>query len=266
MRVNTAALRHRSGLPLTTFASHGDFANRHRCAEHGAARQRRVACRARRALEAYDSADSRFERARATGLPAALGPRDPAEALRTGAGVIEILVHPAAMGCRAAQQCAARPCSPARRSAAARALATQLRLAGAAQGELQVAVLAVRLAPLIPARPAAPSARTAHSRRRRRSPRRSRRRAPCAAGTPRTCRRPSAARERASGLASERRLAEGRRHPAQPVARHVRTRDVRDGQRPPARILEPHAQRPDGIAGAPHTYQRPEHARCAEPL
>jgi hypothetical protein len=96
MRVNTAALRRRSGLPLTTFASHGDFANRHTGVrntvlldDEGLRAELDVR------LEAYDQRlTSRFDaRSSDRGYPRLWVPADPGEALRAGAGVIEILVH-----------------------------------------------------------------------------------------------------------------------------------------------------------------------------
>jgi hypothetical protein len=96
LRVNTAAVRRRSGLPLTTFASHGDFANR----RTGVANTVLLDDPGLRAeldvrAEAYDeSVTSRFDaRASDRGYPQLWVPADPAEALRAGAGVIEILVH-----------------------------------------------------------------------------------------------------------------------------------------------------------------------------
>jgi hypothetical protein len=96
LRVNTAAVRRRSGLPLTTFASHGDFANR----QTGVANTALLDDQALRAeldvrVEAYDeSVTARFDaRASDRGYPQLWVPADPLEALRAGAGVIEILVH-----------------------------------------------------------------------------------------------------------------------------------------------------------------------------
>jgi hypothetical protein len=96
MRVNTAALRRRSGLPLTTFASHGDFANRHTGVRNtvlldDAGLRAELDVR----LEAYDQRlTSRLDaRSSDCGYPRLWRPADPAEALRAGAGVIEILVH-----------------------------------------------------------------------------------------------------------------------------------------------------------------------------
>jgi hypothetical protein len=96
LRVNTAAVRRRSGLPLTTFASHGDFANR----TTGVANTALLDDASLRAeldvqVEAYDdSVTSRFDaRASDRGYPQLWIPADPAEALRLGAGVVEILVH-----------------------------------------------------------------------------------------------------------------------------------------------------------------------------
>jgi hypothetical protein len=96
LRVNTAAVRRRSGLPLTTFASHGDFANR----RTGVANTALIEDAGLRAeldvrVEAYDEGvTSRFDaRASDRGYPQLWTPSDPADALRAGAGVIEILVH-----------------------------------------------------------------------------------------------------------------------------------------------------------------------------
>lgn len=96
LRVNTAAVRRRSGLPLTTFASHGDFANR----TTGIANTVLLDDPALRAeldvrVEAYDeSITARFDaRASDRGYPQLWAPADPLPALRAGAGVIEILVH-----------------------------------------------------------------------------------------------------------------------------------------------------------------------------
>jgi hypothetical protein len=96
LRVNTAAVRRRSGLPLTTFASHGDFANR----RTGVANTALLDDPALRAeldvrVEAYDeSVTARFDaRASDRGYPQLWVPADPLAALRAGAGVIEILVH-----------------------------------------------------------------------------------------------------------------------------------------------------------------------------
>ena len=96
LRVNTVAVRRRSGLPLTTFASHGDFANR----RTGVANTVLLDDPALRSeldvrVEAYDaSVTARFDaRASDRGYPQLWVPSDPLEALRAGAGVIEILVH-----------------------------------------------------------------------------------------------------------------------------------------------------------------------------
>jgi hypothetical protein len=96
LRVNIAALRRRSGLPLTTFASHGDFANR----RTGVANTVLLDDPALRSeldvqVEAYDeSITSRLDaRASDRGYPQLWVPSDPADDLRAGAGVIEILVH-----------------------------------------------------------------------------------------------------------------------------------------------------------------------------
>ena len=115
MRVNTAALRRRSGLPLTTFASHGDFANRHAGVrntvlldDEGLRAELDVR------LEAYDqrlhlALRRALERPR---LPASLGTRRPRRGASHGRGCDRDPRASAAMGCRAAHQCAARPCSP----------------------------------------------------------------------------------------------------------------------------------------------------------
>jgi hypothetical protein len=96
LRANIAALRRRSGLPLTTFASHGDFANR----RTGVANTVLLDDDELRAeldvrLEAYDeSITSRLDAHSSDRLyPQLWLPADPAEALRAGAGVVEILVH-----------------------------------------------------------------------------------------------------------------------------------------------------------------------------
>jgi GNAT superfamily N-acetyltransferase len=96
LRSNSAAVRRRSGLPLTTFASHGDFANR----RTGVANTALLEDEGLRAeldvrVEAYDETiTSRFDaRASDRGHPQLWTPSDPADALRAGAGVIEILVH-----------------------------------------------------------------------------------------------------------------------------------------------------------------------------
>ena len=96
LRANTRALRDRSGLPLTTFASHGDFANR----RTGVANTVLLDDSGFRdelgvELEAYDaSLTSRFDaRSSDRGYPQLWVPADPAAAIRAGAGVIEILVH-----------------------------------------------------------------------------------------------------------------------------------------------------------------------------
>jgi hypothetical protein len=96
LRGNIGALRRRSGLALTTFASHGDFANR----RTGVANTVLLDDPGFRAeldvrLEAYDeSVTSRFDaRSSDRGYPQLWVPADPAAAIRAGAGVIEILVH-----------------------------------------------------------------------------------------------------------------------------------------------------------------------------
>ncbi|HET6174594.1 MAG TPA: hypothetical protein VFD90_18455 [Gaiellales bacterium] len=96
LRLNTAALRRRCGLPLTTFASHGDFANRLTGVRNTVLLEDaglRAALGVR--LEAYDhELTSRFDaRSSDRGYPRLWVPADPAEALRAGLGVIEILVH-----------------------------------------------------------------------------------------------------------------------------------------------------------------------------
>jgi hypothetical protein len=96
LRDNTAAVRLRSGLPLTTFASHGDFANR-RTGVRNTVLLDDPGLRAELdvRVEAYDeSVTSRFDaRASDRGYPQLWVPADPAQPLRAGAGVIEILVH-----------------------------------------------------------------------------------------------------------------------------------------------------------------------------
>lgn len=96
LRDNIAALRRRSGLPLTTLASHGDFANR----RTGVANTALLDDPALRAeldvrLEAYDERiTSRLDAHASDRLyPQLWAPADPADALRAGTGVIEILVH-----------------------------------------------------------------------------------------------------------------------------------------------------------------------------
>ncbi|MDX6597947.1 MAG: hypothetical protein QOE87_1834 [Gaiellales bacterium] len=96
LRANSAGLRRRSDLPLTTFASHGDFANR-RAGVRNTVLLDDAGLRAELdvRLEAYDhSLTSRFDaRSSDRGYPQLWVPADPAEALRDGLGVIEILVH-----------------------------------------------------------------------------------------------------------------------------------------------------------------------------
>ncbi len=96
LRFNTAAVRRRSGLPLTTFASHGDFANR----RTGVANTVLLDDPGLRTelgvhVEAYDeNITSQYDaRVSDRGYPQLWVPADPIEALRAGAGVIEILVH-----------------------------------------------------------------------------------------------------------------------------------------------------------------------------
>jgi hypothetical protein len=101
LRDNLAELRQRSGLPLRTLASHGDFANR----VTGVPNRVLLADDALRAelqveLEAYDERlTARFDaRSSDRGYPALWVPADPAEAIRAGAGVLEILIHPRPWG------------------------------------------------------------------------------------------------------------------------------------------------------------------------
>ena len=96
LRVNTADVRRRSGLPLTSFASHGDFTNRQTGVANTVllddpALRRELDVR----VEAYDeSVTARFDaRSSDREYPQLWVPADPVEALRAGAGVIEILVH-----------------------------------------------------------------------------------------------------------------------------------------------------------------------------
>ena len=95
LRVNIGALRRRSGLALTTFASHGDFANRRTGVANTVLLDAPDFGRAGRSAEAYDeSVTSRFDaRSSDRGYPQLWVPADPAGAIRAGAGVIEILVH-----------------------------------------------------------------------------------------------------------------------------------------------------------------------------
>jgi hypothetical protein len=100
-RANLAELRGRSGLSLRTLASHGDFANRVTgvpnhvlLADAGLRDELHVE------LEAYDERlTARFDaRSSDRGYPTLWTPADPAEALRGGAGVVEILIHPRPWG------------------------------------------------------------------------------------------------------------------------------------------------------------------------
>jgi hypothetical protein len=101
LRVDLEALRQRSGLPLRTLASHGDFANRvtgvpNRVLLDDAALRAELAIE----LEAYDERlTARFgARSSDRGYPKLWVPSDPADAIRGGAGVVEILIHPRPWG------------------------------------------------------------------------------------------------------------------------------------------------------------------------
>jgi hypothetical protein len=98
-------LRADSGLPLDVFAAHGDFANRavgvsnvELLADPGF----RAAIGAR--LEAYDIESRVDARASDGGLPHQYWwPLDPADALRRGERVVELLLHPRAWGAARAE-------------------------------------------------------------------------------------------------------------------------------------------------------------------
>jgi hypothetical protein len=107
LRASLDELRDASGLPLDVLAAHGDFANRF----VGVSNEELLADRDFRAaigvrLEAYDVAphvDARYADGAGRGR---WSPRDPTEAIRAGAPVVELLWHPRAWG--AAPVCNAR--------------------------------------------------------------------------------------------------------------------------------------------------------------
>ena len=105
LRSSIGELRASSGLPLDLFAAHGDFANRvvgvsnvELLADPGF----RAAIGAR--LEAYDIEGRVDGRASDGGLPHQYwSPLDPADALRRGERVVELLLHPRAWGAARAE-------------------------------------------------------------------------------------------------------------------------------------------------------------------
>jgi hypothetical protein len=105
LRTSIGRLRANSGLPLDVFAAHGDFANRvvgvsnvELLADPGF----RAAIGAR--LEAYDIEGRVDARASDGGLPHHYWwPLDPADALRRGDRVVELLLHPRAWGAARAE-------------------------------------------------------------------------------------------------------------------------------------------------------------------